>query len=147
MTIERGEFRVGTSGYQYDHWSGLFYPEDLPKKDWFGRYSKIFDTVEITNTFYGLPALEIFAAWRRQAPAGFCYTLKFSRYGSHLKRLKEPRPTIGTFLRSARRLRERLGPILVQLRPIGMSMRSGSASFSRPRRARRAGASGSSPAA
>jgi uncharacterized protein YecE (DUF72 family) len=117
MIITKGQFRVGTSGYQYDHWKGVFYPEGLPKRAWFAHYAKQFDTVEINNTFYGLPSAETFDAWRKQAPAGFCYTLKFSRYGSHLKRLKDPASTIRTFLKAARRLRTFLGPILVQLPP------------------------------
>ncbi len=110
-------FRVGTSGFQYDHWQGVFYPDELPKKHWFDHYAKRFDTVEINNTFYRLPAAETFVAWRKQAPAGFCYALKFSRYGSHLKRLKDPASTIRTFLKAACRLRTLLGPILVQLPP------------------------------
>jgi uncharacterized protein YecE (DUF72 family) len=115
--IVKEQFRVGTSGYQYDHWRGLFYPQDLSKKNWFAYYAQRFDTVEINNTFYGLPSSETFDAWRTQAPAGFCYALKFSRYGSHVKRLKEPRATIKTFLQHARHLRELLGPILIQLPP------------------------------
>jgi uncharacterized protein YecE (DUF72 family) len=117
MNIRRGQFRVGTSGYQYDHWKGLFYPERLAKRDWFAYYAKHFDTVEINSTFYGLPSAETFDVWRAQAPEGFCYVLKFSRYGSHVKRLKEPKATIDTFLQHARRLRKYLGPILVQLPP------------------------------
>lgn len=117
MIITKGQFRVGTSGYHYDHWRGVFYPEGLPKKNWFAYYAKHFDTVEINNTFYGLPSDETFDIWRTQAPPGFCYVLKFSRYGSHVKRLKEPKATIKTFLQHARRLRDYLGPILVQLPP------------------------------
>jgi uncharacterized protein YecE (DUF72 family) len=112
-----GQVRIGTSGYQYKHWKGLFYPSDLPQKQWFAFYARHFDTVEINNTFYGLPAADTFAAWRRQAPPGFLYALKFSRYGSHLKRLKDARATITTFLGRARRLKKFLGPILVQLPP------------------------------
>ncbi|HEX9265304.1 MAG TPA: DUF72 domain-containing protein [Candidatus Binatia bacterium] len=117
MARARGQFRVGTSGYQYDHWKKLFYPEELAKKHWFAHYAQYFDTVEINNTFYRLPSAQVFDAWRKQAPPGFCYVLKFSRYGSHVKRLKEPRATIKRFLQVARRLREFLGPILVQLPP------------------------------
>ena len=117
MLITKGQFRVGTSGYQYDHWRSVFYPGTLPKKDWFAFYAEHFDTVEINNTFYGLPRAETFDIWRTQAPPGFCYVLKFSRYGSHLKRLKEPRVMIKNFLQHARRLRTTLGPILVQLPP------------------------------
>jgi uncharacterized protein YecE (DUF72 family) len=109
--------RIGTSGYQYKHWKGLFYPGDLPQKRWFAHYSNQFDTVELNNTFYRLPAAETFDAWRKQAPKGFLFVLKFSRYGSHLKRLRDARATIDIFLERACHLQDLLGPILVQLPP------------------------------
>jgi len=117
MRAGRTECRIGTSGYQYDHWRGVLYDKDLAKKDWFSRYAEVFDTVEINNTFYSLPRAGTFDAWRDRAPEGFLYVLKFSRYGSHLKRLKEPGDTIGRFLERASRLESLLGPILVQLPP------------------------------
>jgi uncharacterized protein YecE (DUF72 family) len=113
----RGRCRIGTSGYQYDHWRGRFYPRDLPKRDWFGYYAERFDTVEINNTFYQLPTASTFEAWREASPEGFCFSLKFSRYGSHLKHLKDPGDSIGLFCERALRLGDRLGPILVQLPP------------------------------
>jgi len=117
MSTQRGHLRIGTSGYQYDHWRGVFYPTDIPHKDWFAYYAGHFDTVEVNNTFYRLPSAHTFETWREQAPQDFCYTLKFSRYGSHLKRLKEPHASIARFLERASRLCEHLGPILVQLPP------------------------------
>jgi uncharacterized protein YecE (DUF72 family) len=110
-------FIFGTSGFQYDHWKGTFYPETLPRSDWFSHYSGIFGAVEINNTFYGLPSEKTFDTWREQAPEGFTYALKFSRYGSHMKHLKDPEETIATFMEGARRLQECLGPVLVQLPP------------------------------
>jgi uncharacterized protein YecE (DUF72 family) len=109
--------RVGTSGFHYPHWRGVFYPSELPAAEWLAFYSGRFDTVEINNTFYRLPAAETFEAWRREVPEGFCFALKFSRFGSHLKRLKEPQESIGHFLGRARLLGPALGPILVQLPP------------------------------
>ena len=50
--------------------------------------------IEINNTFYRLPQAQTFDVWRAQAPQDFCYALKFSRYGSHLKHLKEPHASI-----------------------------------------------------
>jgi uncharacterized protein YecE (DUF72 family) len=117
MSTPRGTLRIGTSGYQYNHWRGVFYPTDIPKKRWFAYYANRFDTVEINNTFYRLPQAQTFEEWRQQAPQDFCYALKFSRYGSHLKRLREPHEPIERFLDRASRLRELLGPILVQLPP------------------------------
>jgi uncharacterized protein YecE (DUF72 family) len=114
---QSGKVRIGTSGYQYDHWKGLFYPPGLPKRDWFGHYARLFDTVEINNTFYRLPEATTFQAWAAAAPAGFLYALKFSRYGTHIKRLREPEEPIRSFLERAELLGELLGPILVQLPP------------------------------
>jgi len=109
--------RIGTSGYQYDHWRGILYDQDLPRREWFTRYTESFDTVEINGTFYHLPEAEVFDRWREQAPEGFLYALKFSRYGSHLKRLKDAEETIEEFTNRAGRLGPTLGPILVQLPP------------------------------
>jgi uncharacterized protein YecE (DUF72 family) len=80
-------------------------------------YAARFDTVEINNTFYHLPRARTFDAWRDAAPTAFCYALKFSRYGSHVKRLKDPRRIVKKFVGRAERLRKSLGPILVQLPP------------------------------
>jgi uncharacterized protein YecE (DUF72 family) len=111
------EVRIGTSGYQYDHWRGPFYPDDLPKRRWFEYYAGRFDTVEINNTFYRLPKEETFDRWREQAPDGFLYVLKYSRYGTHIKRLKDPARHVDAFMERAVRLEKHLGPILVQLPP------------------------------
>lgn len=114
---QKGTARIGTSGYHYNHWRGVFYPEELPKNRWFSYYARHFDTVEINNTFYHLPTAAAFDSWKAQAPAGFCYTVKFNRYGSHFMRLKEPRATLKNFLAVTKRLQQTLGPVLVQLPP------------------------------
>ncbi|HKY31694.1 MAG TPA: DUF72 domain-containing protein [Candidatus Polarisedimenticolia bacterium] len=109
--------RIGTSGWQYRHWKGVLYPEDAPARAWFSFYAARFDTVEINATFYHLPEESTFHSWAERAPGGFLYALKFSRYGTHLKRLLEPADTIGLFLERARRLGPSLGPVLVQIPP------------------------------
>lgn len=117
MSRKQGRFRIGTSGYQYKHWRERFYPADLPQKAWFNYYAEHFDTVEINNTFYNLPRPETFDAWKEAAPRGFEYVLKFSRYGSHVKRLKDPEQSVPPFLERAERLGTHAGPVLVQLPP------------------------------
>ena len=111
------ELRVGTSGFHYRHWRGTFYPQALRTRDWFGFYAEQFDTVEINNSFYRLPPEETVRSWREQAPDGFLYCMKFSRYGSHMKKLSDPEGPISLFLERATILEDRLGPILVQLPP------------------------------
>ncbi|MFN3651909.1 MAG: DUF72 domain-containing protein [Armatimonadota bacterium] len=115
--MRRGEARIGTSGWQYQHWKGLFYPEGLPVSRWFAFYAERYDTVEINNSFYRLPEAATFEAWRRQAPPGFLYAVKYSRYATHMKKLKDPGESLSLFLERAERLESCLGPILVQLPP------------------------------
>ena len=111
------QIRVGTSGWVYPHWRGLFYPADLPQRGWFEFYAAHFDTVEVNNTFYRLPEPLTFERWREQAPSGFLYALKASRFLTHVKRLKDPEQPLQTFLDRAALLGDELGPLLYQLPP------------------------------
>ncbi|MGB3224384.1 MAG: DUF72 domain-containing protein [Desulforhopalus sp.] len=117
MARHKTQIRIGTSGYQYDHWKEIFYPENLAKSDWLEHYCEHFNTVEINNTFYNLPKPETFSKWREKVPENFCFALKFSRYGTHRKKLKDPQKFLPNFIEGASMLHEKLGPILVQLPP------------------------------
>jgi uncharacterized protein YecE (DUF72 family) len=110
-------FRVGTSGWSYDHWRVLFYPEKLAAKDRLRHYAEHFDTVEINSSFYRLPTDKAFQTWRHTVPREFTFAVKASRYLTHLKRLVEPREPLKTFMSRARLLGKKLGPVLFQLPP------------------------------
>lgn len=112
-----GRCRVGTSGFQYDHWREILYPPGLPKRAWLERYAEVFDTVEVNATFYRVPRRAVFAAWRDRTPPGFGWSLKFSGFGTHRKKLRDPGQTIGYFLERAEPLLDRVLAILVQLPP------------------------------
>lgn len=109
--------RVGCSGWVYKHWRGLFYPAELPQTRWFHYYADHFDTVEINNSFYRLPAASTFDKWQDQAPEAFCYAVKANRFITQAKKLKDCEEPIDRFLRPTRHLGEHLGPILFQLPP------------------------------
>lgn len=109
--------RVGTSGWDYPHWKGVFYPTELPRKHWFAFYAARFDTVEINYSFYRLPNEATFDHWRDAAPSGFRYAIKANRYLTHIKRLKDCAEALPRFLDRCRRLGTHLGPILYQLPP------------------------------
>ncbi len=119
MIQEKPRCRIGTSGWNYPHWSGVFYPRELKPASWFQHYAKFFDTVEVNNTFYRLPSPEVFVRWGMEAPTGFCFALKASRFITHVKRLLEPERSAAEFLRRAAGLKGRLGPILFQMAPSG----------------------------
>ncbi|HZA01525.1 MAG TPA: DUF72 domain-containing protein [Hyphomicrobiaceae bacterium] len=108
---------VGTSGWNYRWWRGVFYPEDVPQRDWHSYYVRHFDTVEINATFYRLQRVETFERWRAAAPQGFVYAVKAGRFITHLKRLQDCEEPLANFLEGVRALGATLGPILYQLPP------------------------------
>jgi len=109
--------RIGCSGWLYRHWRGTFYPRDLPQRRWLEYYAAQFDTVEINNTFYRLPEATTFDAWRRQAPPGFLFALKASRFLTHMKKLKDAKEPLARLFARAAHLGAMLGPMLYQLPP------------------------------
>jgi uncharacterized protein YecE (DUF72 family) len=111
------EIRIGTSGYHYKHWQGPFYPVKLRANQMLDFYSRLFDTVELNNSFYRLPTEAAFDDWRTSTPANFLFSVKASRFITHVKRLKEPEAALETLLTRASCLGSKLGPILFQLPP------------------------------
>lgn len=83
----------------------------------FEFYARHFNTVEINNSFYRLPTAKTFDAWRESAPRNFVYAVKASRFITHMKKLKDPKPSSEKFFLVADRLEKKLGPILFQLPP------------------------------
>jgi uncharacterized protein YecE (DUF72 family) len=112
-----GRVRVGCSGWQYRHWRESFYATAGPMARWFEHYASIFDTVEINNSFYRLPEATTFARWAERAPADFVFSVKASRFLTHMKKLKDPEAPLERFFDRARELGNHLGPVLYQLPP------------------------------
>lgn len=106
---------IGCSGWNYKDWKGKFYPEDLPQKEWLEYYTGIFNTVEVNNTFYQLPKNSTLEAWKKQAPKGFNFTLKGSRYVTQMKKLHEVKSSVKAFENSADVMKTKLSCILWQL--------------------------------
>jgi len=96
--------RIGCSGWNYKDWRQSFYPKGLPARLWLERYAEAFDTVEINNTFYRLPKQSAVENWVKQTPRGFVFTVKASRYLTHIKRLT-------TVEDGVKLLYERIGPL------------------------------------
>jgi uncharacterized protein YecE (DUF72 family) len=111
------KIHIGTSGWHYKHWRGLFYPEKLPAKEMFAFYAQHFDTVEINNSFYHLPLSSTFDSWRENSPPSFLFAVKASRFITHMKKLKDPVTSSQKFFAGVERLGPKLGPILFQLPP------------------------------
>lgn len=108
---------IGTSGWQYYHWRGTFYPENLPTKDWLKYYSQHFQTAEINSSFYHLPRETTFKNWANKTPESFLFAVKVWRRITHLKKLKNIQEDFKTFYERALALGEKFGPLLFQFPP------------------------------
>ncbi len=108
---------IGTSGWTYSSWRGSFYPEDLPSARWLTYYAEHFDTAEVNYSFYHLPRETTYANWYNRTPPDFVFALKASRFITHIKRLEGVEESWKTFVERALTLKEKLGPILLQVPP------------------------------
>ena len=114
-----GSVRIGCSGWNYPHWRERVYPKGCPARLWLEHYATLFDTVEVNTTFYRLPRGEAVARWVEQTRDRFLFTVKMSRYVTHIKRLTGLEESIERFYASIGALVEsgKLGPVLWQLPP------------------------------
>jgi uncharacterized protein YecE (DUF72 family) len=108
---------VGTSGWTYPDWRGVFYPDDLPARQYLEFYAREFGTAEVNYSFYHLPKPETYAKWAAQVPEKFLFAVKASRLITHTKRLRAVTEAWRTFIDNALALGPHLGPILLQFPP------------------------------
>ena len=113
-----GRLFLGTSGFAYEEWRhGVFYPEGVTASRMLRHYSSVFGSVEINYTFRKWPSEKVVDAWREQTPDGFRFAVKANQRITHTRRLANAGPDLREFATQARRLGDRLGPVLVQLPP------------------------------
>ena len=107
--------RIGTSGFSYRDWLGVFYPAGLKERDWLPFYAKHFSTVELNVTFYRLPAARTVDAWIERTPAEFQFAVKAFRGLTH----ERTAPDFAAFTRMASPLAEagKLACVLAQFPP------------------------------
>lgn len=115
--MNKGKIFIGTSGWFYPHWQGVFYPKELSSKHKLRYFSKYFKTTEVNYSFYCLPKPSTYQNWYSQTPEDFLFAVKASRFITHIKRLKGVRKAWKLFLKNALNLKEKLGPILFQFPP------------------------------
>jgi uncharacterized protein YecE (DUF72 family) len=111
------DIHIGTSGFHYKHWKGPFYPRNMPASAMLNFYVQHFDTLELNNSFYRLPTVSAFEAWRDATPDNFVFAVKASRFITHNKKLKDPENAVDNLLPRAAHLGAKLGPVLFQLPP------------------------------
>lgn len=108
---------IGTSGFSFQSWKGEFYAEEVREKDMLAAYSQTFNSVEINNSFYRLPAPATVEKWASTVPQDFVFAYKANRYITHRKKLKITEEPIERLTHAVAPFGEKLGPILFQLPP------------------------------
>ena len=108
---------IGTSGWSYDHWNGVLYPQGLRPADRLQRYVAEFDTVELNASFYRWPPAVRFRAWRGRLPPGFGMSAKAPRGLTHAKKLYAPEIWLERMTAGWHELGDRRGVLLLQLPP------------------------------
>lgn len=108
---------TGTSGWSYQHWSGVFYPAEIKPSDYLEFYITRFDCVELNSSFYHLPRTGTVEGWIRRTPDTFRFCVKLSRFITHRKKLMDCEEALERFFEVFGILQPRMGPVLIQLPP------------------------------
>ena len=116
MTTRRNtRIRIGTSGWRYAPWRGVFYPEGLPQRLELRYAASVFPSLELNGSFYSLQHPDSWRRWYADTPADFQFAVKGPRFITHMLKLRGVEQPLASFLASGvLALREKLGPILWQ---------------------------------
>jgi len=113
-----GRIRIGISGWRYEPWRGVFYPDKLPQHSELKYASRMLPTIEINGSFYSLQSPAYYAEWHDDTPDDFVFAVKAPKYITHMRRLKEiETPLANFFANGVFELKAKLGPILWQFPP------------------------------
>ena len=113
-----GNIYIGISGWRYEPWRGVFYPDGLKQADELEYASRAVTSIELNGSFYALQKPDSYAAWYAATPPGFVFSVKGNRFITHVKRLREIDGPLANVLASGVfNLRDKLGPFLWQFPP------------------------------
>lgn len=115
---KRARIYLGTSGWHYDHWNGVFYPPEVKGYNELRFFSEHFDSVENNSSFYRMAKESTYKTWARMVPDDFKFSLKLNRSVTHTHRLKltpKTKETVRYILESLQVLGKKLGAMVIQL--------------------------------
>jgi uncharacterized protein YecE (DUF72 family) len=111
------EFYIGTMGFSYEDWRGVFYPSGVPARDYLTQYARVFNAVEMDTTFYAIPRPAVVQGWAASVPDDFRFTAKTPQSITHAMGLANVGSFMTEFLNVMRLLGDKLSVILIQLPP------------------------------
>jgi len=111
------KLHIGTSGWSYKHWTEIFYPKDIKPEKYLEFYTARFDCVELNSSFYNLPLKTTVSGWLSRTPDTFRFCTKLSRFITHQLQLADTGGALQKYFDAFEVMKERLGPVLIQLPP------------------------------
>lgn len=116
MSVKQSILHVGCSGFHYPSWKNTFYPKGISSNDWLEYYATKFSTVELNSSFYRRPQLSALKKYAECTPNGFLFSVKMSRYITHILKLRNCAKPIEEIQELAYKgLKEKLGAFLFQM--------------------------------
>ena len=114
----KNQINIGCSSYYNRLWKGIFYPEDLPSKEWFTFYCEHFNTYEFNGSFYKFPTIRIFENWYKKTPDKFLIAVKAPKEITHVRKFVDCENLLTNFYKVAETgLKDKLGAVLFQFPP------------------------------
>lgn len=109
---------IGTSGFSYPSWKGIFYPANLKPAEWLSYYSTQFNTLELNSTFYKFPEVKNLRKMFDATPEDFTFSVKANQKITHIMLMKNAKDTVNEFTEMvAEGLDHKLSNILFQFPP------------------------------
>lgn len=116
--MKKTKLHIGCSSYYNSNWKPEFYPEGLPRKEWFDFYCQHFNTYEMNGTFYKPPTVKNLISWYDKSPEDFIFSVKAPKIITHLKKFNDSQKEIQEFYQTCEEgLKHKLGLVLFQLPP------------------------------
>jgi len=98
------ELYIGTSGYDYPEWRGIFYPPDISREEFLGFYAGVFNALELNYTYYSLPDEYQMASMIKRTSERVHFSVKAHQSMTHCVQ-------VSTWRDSAREFRKALYPL------------------------------------
>lgn len=108
---------IGTIGFSYADWKGVFYPQGLSPRNYLSYYSRVFKGVEIDSSFYGVPRKEVIVRWNESSPQDFRFCIKAPYSITHQSDALAALRTLEDFFEALAHFGGKLGAVLFQFPP------------------------------
>ena len=79
------EVYLGSGGFSYPYWKGVFYPPGLKPRDYLWHYARHFNAVEVNSSFYHVPSAKTLAGMVERSGSRVRFAIKVHRRITHVR--------------------------------------------------------------